>query len=512
MYKFTNFAPREYQENIFNKCKDKSTLVVLPTGIGKTAISVMLSIHRLNLYNNSKVVICSPTKPLCSQHINTFKELTNVPKENISLYTGAIKPSDRIDLWKNSIIIVATPQTIQSDLIASRINLKNVSLLTIDEAHRSRMKYANTVVASRYLSESSFPLVLGLTASPGSSKEKIEEICKNLSIENIEIRTEEDEDVKPYVQERKLTWVNIELPKEFIEIKNVIEDVYLNSLEDLKSFGLTKPKKIVNKKDLLLLRKYLEDQLKNGNKASYHGLSLVAQAMKLDHAVDLLETQGLVPLKEYWSRLKVEPTKAAKTILNNPSTLKAINLTNTLIESSVVHPKMDKLKSIINEQIANNKNSKIIVFANYRDTVKSIVTYLNNSETIKAVELMGQKEGITQKTQIDNIKKFDTGIYNVLVGTSIGEEGLHIGEATMAIFYDIVSSEIRTIKRSGRVGRIKSGEIILLMTKGSRDEAFYWTSKRKEKSMKSTIKKIKSRELNQLSLENLNDKHNINRP
>ena len=250
------------------------------------------------------------------------------------------------------------------------------------------MKYANTIVASIYKNQSNFPLILGLTASPGSSKEKIEEICNNLSIESIEIRTEEDGDVKPYVQERKLTWIEIELPNEFIELKKLIEEVYFKNLEELKSFGLVKPIKIINKTDLLLLRKYLESQLKEGNKASYHGLSLVAQAMKLDHAVDLLETQGLVPLQKYWKRLEIEQTKAAKIIIKNPLIVKSEKITKDLIDSLVVHPKMNKLKDLIETQLDQDKSSKTIVFANYRDTVRSVVNYLNNSNKINAIELM----------------------------------------------------------------------------------------------------------------------------
>ncbi|MBS3149094.1 DEAD/DEAH box helicase [Candidatus Woesearchaeota archaeon] len=512
MYEIIDLNPRDYQKSIFSTCKEKSSLVILPTGIGKTAISVMLSIYRLNTFKDSKVVICSPTKPLCSQHLKTFTEHTNIPKEKIILYTGAIKPKERIELWKHSTIIIATPQTILSDLKNSRINMNDISLLTIDEAHRSRMKYANTIVASYYNNQSKFPLVLGLTASPGSSKEKIEEICTNLNIHSIEIRTEEDEDVKPYIKEKKINFVKIQLPEEYKELKSLIEEVYLSSLENLKAFGLTKPKKIVNKKDLLLLRKYIESQLKEGNKAAYHGLSLVAQAMKLDHAVDLLETQGLEPLSEYWLKLKNDQTKAAKSIILNTLIQKAIIQTKELIDKNNFHPKLTKLKSLIEDTLELDKNSRIIIFANYRDTVKSIVNFLNKSNNIKSIELMGQKEGITQKTQIDNIKKFDLGIYNVLVGTSIGEEGLHIGEASIAIFYDSVSSEIRTIQRSGRVGRVKSGEVIFLMTEGSRDEAFYWVAKRKEKSMKKTVQQIKNKELSQSSLEDINDKSNINRP
>src|SRR3989344_5110266 len=136
MYEIIDLNPRDYQKSIFSTCKEKSSLVILPTGIGKTAISVMLSIYRLNTFKDSKVVICSPTKPLCSQHLKTFTEHTNIPENKIILYTGAINPKERSKLWNEATTIIATPQTILSDLKSSRISLEEVSLLTIDEAHR----------------------------------------------------------------------------------------------------------------------------------------------------------------------------------------------------------------------------------------------------------------------------------------------------------------------------------------------------------------------------------------
>ena len=48
-------------------------------------------------------------------------------------------------------------------------------------------------------------------------------------------------------------------------------------------------------------------------------------------------------------------------------------------------------------------------------------------EIAKPIKLVGQKEGVTQKQQIQTIKEFASGDYNCLVCTSIGEEGI-LGE------------------------------------------------------------------------------------
>ena len=49
--------------------------------------------------------------------------------------------------------------------------------------------------------------------------EKITEVCNNLFIEEIEVRTETDPDVSPYVQETELEWVEVELTKELMRLQ-----------------------------------------------------------------------------------------------------------------------------------------------------------------------------------------------------------------------------------------------------------------------------------------------------
>jgi Fanconi anemia group M protein len=148
---------------------------------------------------------------------------------------------------------------------------------------------------------------------------------------------------------------------------------------------------------------------------------------------------------------------------------------------------MGKLCQIVDGQIRDKQDSKIIVFANYRDSVKEIVNSLENIEGVRPVEFVGQKEGLTQKEQIQRISDFREGVYNVLVGTSVSEEGLDIPAMDLAVFYEPVPSEIRSIQRRGRVGRQKVGRVVFLITRRTRDEAYFWSAKNKEVRMKKTL-------------------------
>ena len=495
MFEIKNFSPREYQKSILEICKENNTLVILPTGLGKTSIAILLAIHELNKNPNYKILITAPTKPLVSQLCNEFKNKTNVEKEKINLLTGAIAQNKREILWNESLIIGATPQTIAKEVEKNKINLNSVSLLIIDECHRSRMKYASTIIAKDFKNK-----VLALTASPGNTKEKIDEICKNLNIQKIEIRTEEDEEVKQYIQKKDTSSILVELPPELLELQKLLKDVKNEKLLDLKKVGFTKPTYLINKKDLILLQNRFRAEISRKGFMAFYGISLTSQILKLDHALDLLETQGLNQLKDYFEKLKTETAKASKQILNNEKIKKVIEK-NEELSKTFKHPKIHKLKEVITNELTRDPNTKIIVFANFRNSVSEIVNELKSVENVRPIFLLGQKEGITQKHQIQTIKNFEDNTFNIMVCSQVGEEGLSIAGAKLAIFYDSVPSEIRNIQRRGRVGRLEAGKVIFLMTKNSRDIAYFYTSKRKEVKMKNIVNKLKNEKEKQLTLE-----------
>ena len=298
----------------------------------------------------------------------------------------------------------------------------------------------------------------------------------------------------PYIQQKDKEHIYVSLPEEIKQIKTLLQTVYKQKLKNLKSIGLTKPTKLINKKDLLQFQKYLQYELQQGNKSSFYGLSLIAQAIKLEHAMTLLETQGINPLNMYLQKLKTDPSKAAKIILTESKIQKASQMISHLHKNNFIHPKQQKLKEIIQEELQKNPNSKIIIFANYRFTVNELVSFLKEIKNAKPTKLVGQKEGLTQKQQSQIINDFENNVYNILVCTSIGEEGIHLGSANLAIFYEPIPSEIRSIQRKGRVARIKIGKITYLITKDTKDEAFYWSSYHKEKQMKRILHRMQEKE------------------
>jgi Fanconi anemia group M protein len=477
---------RDYQQNILDTAMEKNTLCVLPTGLGKTPIAVMLTVKRLEKFPESKILILAPTRPLVNQHYQSFIKAINLEEDRFVILTGVIKPDNRGEIYQEKQIIFATPQTIRNDIVEGRLSLEDFSLLVLDETHHAIGEYAYPYIAEKYRETAKHQRILGLTASPGSSRGKIREICKNIGIEAVEVRTETDEDVTPYVKQKETVYVYVELPPSFINIRNIINEELnkrVNTLRKLRFLRSTR----TSKKELLSLQKSLVRGMKEGNKKALLGMSFVTQAIKLEHASTLLETQGITVLEKYWKKLRDEKTNTNKKLISNKNISNAMFMSNSLFEQGSKHPKIGKLCTIVHEQLREKKESKIIIFANYRESVKEIVRSLRGIENANPIEFIGQREGMTQKEQNLRLEDFREGKHNVLVCTSIGEEGLDIPEMDLALFYEPVPSGIRSVQRRGRVGRQRVGKIVILITRGTRDEAYYWTAKKKEQSMHRTL-------------------------
>ncbi|MEK6892106.1 MAG: DEAD/DEAH box helicase, partial [Nanoarchaeota archaeon] len=454
---------------------------------------------------NSKILFIGPTKPLIDQYFNVFREHFEIDENEMSIFTGMISPEKRGELWKKSKIIFSTPQGLENDIISNRINLGEVCLLGVDEAHRAVGDYAYVFVAKQFMKLSSFPRIIALTASPGSDMEKIQEVCKNLFIEDIEVRTEDDPDVKPYVQEINTKWVNVELPRVFIDIQKFLMLFLRERFERLKKSGVLKRTdvKFVSKSDLLQLQGEIRSRISQGEKdfVMWNAISTLAEIMKIYHALELLETQGINALHKYFEKLVSESgtsqTKAIRGIMADSNFKSALIKTRILHEEGVEHPKLIELQNIVDDEASKNPNIKIMIFNQYRDNALDVVQKLNKINNVKANIFVGQQKksdtGMSQKDQKQMLEDFRNGLFNVLVATSIGEEGLDIPKVDLVIFYEPIPSAIRSIQRRGRTGRQDKGRVIILLAKGTRDESYRWVAHHKEKKMYSNLLSLRKK-------------------
>ena len=513
LIKNNSIESRLYQNIIFNLSKDKNSLIVLPTSLGKTVISALICAEILYNYKQSRILIMAPTRPLVLQHLLSFSSFLKVLDDQKILVTGKISPSTRKMVWDNKTIklIFATPEVIRNDLNESRLNLKDFGLIVFDEAHRAIKDYAYTLISKKYMEQSSNPLIVAMTASPGSDTIRIQQICNNLYIEHIEYRNEEDTDVKPYVNPIELKWEFLELSEKYRQIILLFKSMLQEKLRWLIFRGLIKKNNIdyVFKRDLLELAEMLQRNLKftlNEEKGPLY-LALLNQsaALSLMYCIELIESQGPFSLKTFIKRMESSEGKAHSLILKDPRMKDIFKLLENITE----HPKLiyildlckkEKLDTSANKKpnvlLNDSMSSQILIFSHYRDTATHIVDELNKTG-IKSFRFVGQSTrdndiGMNQNEQSVILDSFRKKEFNVLVATSIAEEGLDIPEVKLVIFYEPVASEIRHIQRKGRTGRKSSGNVIILAAKDTVDMRILFANKRRIEKMKTIFTSMKT--------------------
>lgn len=493
---------REYQLSIAMRALDANTIVILPTGLGKTAVALLVAASRL--YNEGgRVLMLAPTKPLVEQHLRFFEKFLLVKnpgdypeKSPFVMFTGDAPPEERTADWDRATVILATPQVIKNDLIAGRYTLADVTLLIVDECHRAIGAYAYVFLAQRYLGTAATPLLLAMTASPGGNPEKVQEVCGNLGISHIETRTEHDPDVAPYVHERDLEYISIDLPTELEAAINSINTLIEDRLGILASLNCTVPKREkLSMRELNAINAQIQQRIQNQDGAAFSAASVYAELMKLRHAITLAESQGSEVLKGYLAKLVAEGTgaggsKASQRLVKDETFRELFE--RSLDWTSELHPKPGFVLSLVRDQLATHPDSRIIIFSTYRDTVQLLVDFLTR-HGIVAERFVGQatkdaEKGLSQKKQIAALARFREGEFKVLIATSVGEEGLDVPATDMVIFYEAVPSEIRSIQRKGRTGRHGAGRVVVLVTKGTADEIYRHVSSAKESRMQKSLK------------------------
>src|SRR5271157_242634 len=480
---------RAYQLALAESATRASTMIVLPTGLGKTIVALLVIAKRLE--NDGRVLFLAPTKPLVEQHAAFLR--SHLLAET-AIFTGEIPPDKRRDLWKQKQqAIVSTPQVIENDLKKARIDLSDVKLIIFDEAHRAVGNYAYRFIASTYVEQAPDPLILGMTASPGGTVEKIHEVSESLFIDNIEIRTESDPDVYPYTHEKNVETRKLSLPAQMETIQRDLKQAAAQRLRQLMKLKVVFSEWVSTSELIKIQHKVAADR-------NYRAMSLVAEVIKLRHAIGLIETQGIVPTRKYFERLNREAqskkgSKAARSLVADDHVKAAMTLSNRLDE---MHPKLGALKDVVSQQLARKPDSRIIVFTNYRDTAEVVKNTLNTMQDIRAEKFVGQakrdgQKGLSQREQVQLVTEFVSGTYNVIVATSVAEEGLDIPATDMVVFYEPIPSAIRSIQREGRTGRRRAGRVVVLVTKGTRDETYSFSSTRKKRVMSAEMKRMSAK-------------------
>ncbi|AOW79251.1 Hef nuclease [Halodesulfurarchaeum formicicum] len=488
---------RPYQTELVEKARDAHTLVSLPTGLGKTAVSLRVTAHRLADRPDGKAMLLAPTKPLVEQHAAFYREALTIPDEQIVVFTGETAPEDRGALFSDARIIVGTPQVIENDLLGNRIDLEPVVHLTFDECHRASGDYPYAYVAERYHESAADPLVTGMSASPGDDEEAIEQVMANLGLERVAVKTESDPDVAEYTHETDVEWVRVELPEAVIEIRDLLQEVLADRLGTLRELGVTgKTDPEISQGDLHEIRKKLQRRIDDGDSAGYEGMSVHAEIMKVKRAVELVETQSVDALRRYFERQRNAArssgaSKASQRFVSDPQIKRAMSKAEAFED---LHPKFRRVRILLAETLGVRDGDRVIVFTESRDTAEALTEFLSAHFSVRRFVGQGDKEGssgMTQTEQTEVLEAFRAGEFEVLVSTSVAEEGLDVPEVDLVCFFEPVPNAIRSIQRKGRTGRQARGRVVVLLAEDTRDEAYFWISRRREDEMAAELEGLR---------------------
>ncbi|OJD15178.1 hypothetical protein AJ78_04541 [Emergomyces pasteurianus Ep9510] len=494
---------REYQFNITQRALFHNLLVALPTGLGKTFIAATVMLNWFRWTTDAQIVFVAPTKPLVSQQVAACFGIAGIPRSQTVMLTGSTAPAIRAEEWQSKRVFFMTPQTLVNDLKSGHADPKRIVLLVIDEAHRATGSYAYVEVVKFLQQFNTSFRVLALTATPGSTVEAVQEVIDGLNISRVEIRTEESLDIREYVHTRNVDIVTFENSDEML----MCMDLFGKSLQPV--LDKLRGQNAYWAKDPMTLTPYglrvasQEWMRSPAGRNANHGLkgmilSIFSVLSSLAHATDLLKFHGIGPfyrnLVSFQSSLSDGAgSKYRRQIADNENFKVLMNRLRTWTndEDFIGHPKLQYLKQVVlnhfmdagdcdSASAANGSSldTRIMVFAHFRDSAEEIVRVLKqHGPMIRPHVFVGQaaakgSDGMDQRTQLDIIDKFKKGTYNTIVATSIGEEGLDIGEVDLIVCYDSSASPIRMLQRMGRTGRKRKGNIVLLLMKGKEEDSF----------------------------------------
>ena len=489
-------AIRDYQFSIVKSSLFSNTLVALPTGLGKTFIAATVILNFYRWTRDAKLIFVAPTKPLVSQQVDACLQVAGIPRSDTTLLTGETAPALREAEWASKRLFFMTPQTLQNDLSKGYADPKSIALLVIDEAHRATGEYAYVKVIGFMRRFTNSFRVLALTATPGASVESVQEVIDNLGVSHVEIRTEESIDIRKYVHSRDIERLSLEPSLEM----ETVQDLFSKALKPfcdrlsqqniwfgrdpmaLTTFGLMKAQ-----------REWMAGPARHLNDGTKFMLFATFGLLKsLAHPIKLLSFHGIracySSLQEMRSECeandkKEKGSKLRKQFFRDPNAEEMMMTIERWLKDPTFesHPKLSFLKQQLAEHFidqAPGANTRAIVFNEFRDSAEDIVRALNRDvPNVKASVFVGQADskrsaGMKQADQIKTIQRFKDGEFNVLVATSIGEEGLDIGQVDLIICYDASSSPIRMLQRMGRTGRKRAGRVILLLMKGKEEDKF----------------------------------------
>ncbi len=483
---------RDYETAIAEECLGRNTLVVIPTGLGKTVIAALVIAEKL-AQAGGKALFLAPSRPLADQHADTLRAVLNT--DSVVCLTGTESPKTRAGRWGTRRIVAATPQVALNDARQGWLP-RDLTVVVFDEAHRAVGEYAYVDLARELRTRYPQARFLGLTASPGHEAAHVDEVRRNLFIENIVLRSRADPDVAPHVQAMDLDWIEVQPSEVMTKVSGYLTKYLHERLNQIRKYGFLRDRKNtqVRIQDLNAASAQVFAR-RHGGFAPYlfQASRQISLARMAQHALLCVERESVDAfLKFVEPKMRQGRTKLDASFANDERVGRAYKAARRWKGPS--HPKLEPLVEVVSTQLTRKPDGKVLVFAELRDTVDFLVDLFRRRGT-RVERFTGQgtrqgRRGMTQKQQHDTLARFASGVFPILLATSIAEEGLDVPQVDLVVFYEPVASDVRLIQRKGRTGRDAPGKVVILTTDKTADERYLWAGMKREKRMKRLVRKM----------------------
>jgi ERCC4-related helicase len=498
---------RAYQTAIVEEALRQPTLVVLPTGLGKTAVALRVIAETLRREPTRSILFLAPTRPLVLQHAKSLEAALLAPPPVV--WTGHVAPGKRHLEGIGPRIVVATPQVIAHDLAHGTLRTEEFSVVVFDEAHRAVGEYAYVPIGAA-IRAAPGTQVLAMTASPGASLPRIRSVWANLGLRHFEYRTITDPDVRPYLfgidVETHVIQVPVELQEVAIRLRTAIDrqGKVLHHLHLL-------PEGPVHRRLLLEIGKGLHAAIASARRAgtpldgsTWAATTAHSVAMKELHALELAESQGVASLRGFLERQQKpgrsgRMTPAQRTFLADPDVAIVVQKVSA---TELEHPKVQAAVDLVRSALRSSPMARVLLFTQYRSTADVLLAALEalRDDGIRPARFVGQAsregdKGLSQKEQAGLMDRFRAGEVNTLVATSVAEEGLDVPSTDLVIFYEPIPDLVRTIQRRGRTGRSQAGRVVVLVAAGTRDVGVDRSASGRERRMHQLLETLEAESL-----------------
>uniref|UniRef100_A0A3Q4H883 RNA helicase n=1 Tax=Neolamprologus brichardi TaxID=32507 RepID=A0A3Q4H883_NEOBR len=535
---------RDYQMEVAGPALEgKNIIVCLPTGSGKTRVAVYITKEHLDRRKAEgkprKVIVLVNKVPLVEQHYSAefLPFLKNKYKVERVSGDSQLKISFTEIVKKNDIII-CTAQILENYLERANsgedegVNLSDLTLIIIDECHHTQKGGVYNHIMMRYLKQKHknkrlikeqkepvpLPQILGLTASPGvggaTKMEKAEEhilrICANLDASRIMTRSQEE-----FKKEQRKIIVSVEDRREdpFGDvIKKIMTAIHNHAeLTPTCDLGSQNYEQWVVQKE----RQAAKDENQKVRVCAEH-LRQYSESLNLSNTIRMQDAFSF--LNKYYNeemKKKTAPEEEHKIQITDTERF-LFNLfedNKKELETLAKNPEyendsLSKLRTKILHEFSSRDEARGIIFIKTRRSAIALNQWIQENPKFADIEVKsayvigGGDQSVvkpmTSAEQKDVLKKFGNGQVNLLIATTVAEEGLDIPACNFVIRYGLVTNEIAMIQAQGR-GRAEDSSYTLVEVKNSGVAEKECVNEYRKKMMNKAIQKIKS--LNQAAYE-----------